>query len=90
VNRRSLIPIIIGAAAAIVGMMAVASIRHGRCANASAQWIPGSQTCIAAGVPLDVSRSYDIVLGLVIGLLLAFMMHRASTFAARRRVRKPE
>jgi hypothetical protein len=70
--------------------MAVASIRHGRCVAGNAQWIPGSQTCMTPSGPLDVARSYDMILGLVVGLLLAFMMHRASTFAARRRVRKPE
>jgi hypothetical protein len=89
-NRRSLLQLIIGVAAAIVGLMSVPWLRQGRCVDANATWVPASQSCMSSGGPLDVSRPYDYMIGLVIGLALVFMMHRASTFAARRRVRKPE
>ena len=89
-NRRTLIPIIIGAAAAIVGLMSIPWLRQGRCVEAHATWVSASQACMSASGPVDVARSYDMIIGLVVGLALAFMMHRASTFAASRRVRKPQ
>jgi hypothetical protein len=88
-NRRSLMQLIIGMIAAFAGMMSVMVLRQQRCMEAGGQWTGMGQRCLSAGGPIPVDRGVDFMAGLGVGLLVAFMLYRASTFAARRRSRAP-
>jgi hypothetical protein len=83
--RRSLIQILIGIVASISALWTVSALRANRCAGVGAQWLAATRTCQGPSGPVTVSRWTDIAAGLAVGVLLAAMLYRASTFAARRR-----
>lgn len=88
IKRSSFIPLLIGVIAALVGLTSVSWLRQGRCIGAGGQWIGNMQQCKTASGPLDVARFSDQIAGLAVGLILAFMLHRGSTFFRSRRVRQ--
>ena len=83
-NRQSLIQLLIGVIAAMAGLAALNAIRQDRCVDAGGQWMAAARSCAGPNGPLSVSRGSDVIAAIVIGVLLAFMLHRASTFARRR------
>jgi hypothetical protein len=83
-NRRSLIQLLIGIIATIAGLAALNAIRQDRCLDAGGRWMAAARSCVGPSGPLSVSRGTDVIAAIVIGVLLAFMLMRASTFARRR------
>jgi hypothetical protein len=83
-NRRSLIQLLIGIIATVAGLAALNAIRQDRCLDAGGQWVANARSCVGPDGPLTVARGSDVLAAIVIGVLLAFMLHRASTFARRR------
>ena len=84
-NRQSLIQLLIGIIAALTTLAALNAVRQDRCLDAGGQWVAATRACIGPEGPLQVARGSDFVVAVVIGILLAFMLHRASTFARRGR-----
>jgi hypothetical protein len=82
---RSFIPLIIGVAASLVGFVSVSALRQNRCGDAGGRWDDATRVCNVDGVPLDVARPLDVIIGIAVAVLLAFMLHRASTFVGRYR-----
>lgn len=87
-NRRSLVQLLIGAIATIGALMTLNGIRQDRCLDAGGQWLAVGRTCTGPNGPLPVGRASDVVAAIVVGALLAFMLHRASTFAHRGTTRR--
>ena len=83
-NRRSLIQLLIGVMATVAGLAAMTLVRQNRCLEAGGAWTIDERICRGPDGPIVVAQATDILLGVVIGLLLAFMLYRASTFATRR------
>jgi hypothetical protein len=83
-NRRSVIQLLIGVIAAVGGLGALTVIRQNRCVDAGGQWSMTQRSCTGSSGPIPVERWSDVTIALVIGLLLAVMLYRASTFANRR------
>lgn len=83
-NRRSLIQILIGAIATLGSLGALMVVRQNRCIAAGGQWSVVERTCAGPNGPIAVSQPADFTVALVVGVLLAFMLYRASTFATRR------
>jgi hypothetical protein len=83
-NRRSFIQLLIGVIASLGGLSVLTFVRQDRCLDAGGQWAAATRTCAGAAGPIDVARASDFVLALGVGVLLAFMLYRASTFASRR------
>ena len=84
-NRRSVIQLLIGVIAALGGLGALTVIRQNRCVDAGGQWSIAQRSCAGPSGPIPVDRWSDVTIALIIGLLLAVMLYRASTFANRRR-----
>ncbi len=83
-NRRSLIQILIGVIASLAALTIVTAVREDRCLDAGGKWIAATRACVGPEGPLPVSRASDVILAIVIGVVLAFMLYRASTFASAR------
>ena len=83
-NRRSLIQLLIGIIAAIASLVAVNAVRQDRCLDAGGQWIAAARTCVGPAGPVSVARGSDVIAAIVVGVLFAFVLYRASTFASRR------
>ena len=83
-NRQSLIQLLIGVIATVTALGALNVVRQNRCIDAGGQWTVGTRSCMGPDGPLSVAQGSDVLTALVVGLLLAFMLHRASTFARRR------
>lgn len=83
-NRRSLIQLLIGVIATMAGLAALNAIRQDRCLDAGGQWMAAARSCVGPGGPLSVARGSDVIAAIVIAVLLAFMLQRASMFARRR------
>lgn len=83
-NRQSLIQLLIGVIATIAGLAVLTAIRQDRCLDAGGQWMAGTRSCVGLEGPLAVGRGYDVFAAIGVGLLLAFMLYRASTFAHHR------
>ena len=82
-NRRSLIQLLIGIIATTAGLAALNAVRHDRCLDARGQWMAATRSCVGPAGPLSVARGSDVIVAIGIGVLLAFMLYRASTFARR-------
>ena len=83
-NRRSIIQLLIGVIAALGGLGALTVIRQNRCLDAGGQWSVVQRSCTGPSGPILVDRWSDITVALIVGLLLAVMLYRASTYANRR------
>ena len=83
-NRHSLIQLLIGVIAAVAGLTTMILIRQDRCLDAGGSWSAQTRVCLGPDGPLSVARVSDVTMALGVGLLMAFMLHRASTFANRR------
>ncbi len=88
-NRRSLIQLLIGIIAAMVSLTALNAVRQDRCLDAGGQWAAATRSCTGPSGPLSVARGFDVIAAIVVGVLLAFMLHRISTFASQRASRPP-
>lgn len=84
-NLRAFIPLLIGVMASLVGFMTVSALRQKRCVDSGGAWEAANRVCTLESAPLDVGSPIDIFAGIVVAAILAFMLHRASTFAARHR-----
>jgi hypothetical protein len=84
-TKRSLIPLLIGTIGSIVGFTAVAVLRQNRCSDAGGHWDASIGACALATGSINVNRASDLVAGLVVALMLGVALHRASTFATRKR-----
>ena len=84
-NRRSVIQLLIGIIAMLGGLGALTVVRQNRCVEAGGQWSMTQRSCTGPSGPLAIDRWSDITVALVVGLALAAMLYRASTFADRRR-----
>ena len=82
-NRRSLIQLLIGVIAAVAGLGTMVLVRQDRCLGAGGSWSIETRVCLGPQGPLVVARGSDVTVAIGIGLLVAFMLHRASTFADR-------
>jgi len=83
-NRRSLIQLLIGVIAAVAGLATMILVRQDRCLDAGGSWSAQTRVCLGPEGPVSVARASDVAVALGIGLLMAFMLHRASTFGNRR------
>jgi hypothetical protein len=83
-NRRTLIQLLIGVIASLGGLSVLTLVREDRCLDAGGRWAAETRSCVSASGPLDVARATDFVIALAVGVLLAFMLYRASTFASSR------
>jgi hypothetical protein len=84
-NRRSLKQVLIGVIAAMVGMASTTVLRISHCTDGGGRWVPDRQICLGPdGAPKPNAMS-EAVAGLGVALLTALVLHRISTFAARRR-----
>ena len=83
-SRRSLIQLLIGVIAALTSLAALNAVRQDRCLDAGGRWTAATRSCAGPDGPLSVARGSDLLAALVIGILLAFMLYRASMFARRR------
>jgi len=83
-NRRSLSQILIGVIATLGSLCALMAVRQNRCVAAGGRWSVADRTCVGPDGPIAVAQPADFAVALVVGALLAFMLYRASTFAARR------
>ena len=83
-NRRSLIQLLIGVIAAVAGLTAMILVRQDRCLDAGGSWNAATRVCLGPNGPLAVARGSDVTVAIGIGLLVAFMLYRVSTFADRR------
>ena len=83
-NRNSVIQLLIGIIATMAGLAALNAVRQDRCLDAGGQWMAATRSCAGPDGPLAVARGSDVIAAIVIGVLLAFMLYRASTFARRR------
>ncbi len=83
-NRRSLIQILIGVIASLAALTVVTAVREDRCLDAGGKWVAATRACVGPDGPLPVSRGSDVILAIAIGLVIAFMLYRASTFAQAR------
>lgn len=86
-NRRSLILLLIGVLASILGMLAATRIRARRCAALDGQWDEVARRCVlpagTAGETLpQLLTAY--LLGLVLAAIVAFMLWRVFLFATGR------
>src|SRR5262245_31673022 len=86
-NRRPFIQLLIGIIASIAGLATLNAIRQDRCQDAGGQWIAGTRSCMGPAGQLPVARGSDVLAAIVLGVLLAFMLYRASTFTSRRAAR---
>lgn len=84
-NFRAFIPLLIGIMASLVGFVTVSALRQKRCVDSGGLWNAAERVCTLESAPLDVSSPIDIFAGIAVAFVLAFMLHRASTFAARYR-----
>jgi hypothetical protein len=84
-NFRAFIPLLIGIMASLIGLVTVSALRQRRCVDSGGVWEAANSVCALESAPLDVSHPMDIFAGVAVAALLAFMLHRASTFAARHR-----
>ena len=82
-NRRSLIQLLTGVIAAVAGLGTMVLVRQDRCLDAGGSWSTETRVCLGPQGPLVVARRSDVTVAIGIGLLVAFMLHRASTFADR-------
>ncbi len=83
--RRSAIPLVIGIISSLVAFSVVGWLRRDRCADAGGSYDLASRRCLMPdGVTMDVAYAGDLMGGLVVGVALALMLYRATTFAARR------
>lgn len=82
---RAFIPLLIGIMASLVGFVTVSALRQKRCQASGGLWEAANRVCTLESAPLDVARLTDVVVGIAVAVILAFMLHRASTFAARYR-----
>ncbi|MHB1071721.1 MAG: hypothetical protein ACYC3Q_02750 [Gemmatimonadaceae bacterium] len=83
--RRTAIPLIIGIISSLVAFSAVGWLRRDRCVDGGGTYDMASRRCLMAdGVTMDVAYAGDLMAGLVVGVALALMLHRATTFATRR------
>ena len=86
-NRRSLILLLIGVLASLLGMLAATRIRARRCAALDGQWDEVARRCVLPpGTPGEtLSQSLTAyLLGLVIAAMIAFMLWRIFLFATGR------
>ena len=83
-NRRSLIQLLIGIIATMAGLAALNAVRQDRCLDAGGPWPAATRSCVGPDGPLSVARGSDVIVAIVIGVLLALMLDRASSFASRR------
>ena len=86
-NRRSLIQLLIGVIAAVAGLAIMVLLRRDRCLDAGGSWNATTRVCLGPDGPLAVARASDVTVAILIGLLVAFMLHRVSTFANRHAAR---
>lgn len=82
---RTFIPLLIGIMASLVGFVTISALRQNRCGDSGGRWDAATRLCTLEGAPLDVASPIDVVAGIAVAIILAFMLHRASTFAARHR-----
>lgn len=83
--RRSAIPLLIGIIASIVAFSTIGWLQRDRCLDAGGAWDAVARRCTGASGAIDVSRGTDILAAVAVGVLLAFMLFRAATFATQRR-----
>jgi hypothetical protein len=88
-NRRSLIQLLIGVIAAVAGLTTMILVRQDRCLDAGGSWSATTRVCLGPDGPVAVAQASDMIVAVFIGLLVAFMLHRASTFANRHAPRPP-
>jgi hypothetical protein len=86
VNRRSLISLLIGVLASIVGMLAAVRIRSNRCAGMGGTWNDAQRVCAVPGgngeTAIQVVTAY--LLGVVVALVAGFMLWRVMLFVTGR------
>lgn len=88
--RHRLALLLVGVAAALVGLSVATWVRRDDCLDAGGRWLAASRTCELAGGPAAAMPSWRAVaLGAGAGLLAAVVLWRTYTFfvgrAARRR-----
>ena len=88
-NRRSLIQLLIGVIGAVAGLTTMNLVRQDRCLDARGSWSAATRVCLGPDGPVAVAQASDMAVAVLIGLLVAFMLHRASTFANRHAPRPP-
>ena len=86
-NRRSLIQLLIGVIAAVAGLATMTLVRQNRCLDAGGSWNTTTRVCLGPDGPVTVAQASDMTVAVVIGLLVAFVLHRVSTFANRHAAR---
>jgi hypothetical protein len=84
-NVRAFIPLLIGIMASLVGFLTVSLLRQNRCGDSGGRWNAAERLCTVDGARLDIAHPTDVIAGVVVAVFLAFMLYRASTFAARYR-----
>jgi hypothetical protein len=87
VNRRSLISLLIGVLASIVGLLAAVRIRSNRCSGMGGRWDDAKRLCVvpdgtAGESATQVMTSY--LLGAVVALVAGFMLWRVMLFVTGR------
>ena len=84
-NRRSLVLLFIGAMGMLAGLWTLSALREDRCLDAGGKWLANARSCTGPAGSLDVARGSDVLMAVFVGVVLAFMLFRASTFAQSRR-----
>jgi hypothetical protein len=88
-DRRSIIILLIGVIASMVGFGIPAFLRQRRCGSAGGTWDGVGRHCVAStGERIDVSVGSDVVIGALIAIALAFMLFRILLFAMGRMTRR--
>jgi hypothetical protein len=91
VNRRSLIALLIGVLASILGLLAATRLRARRCGSLGGTWDDARRSCsLPAGVAGDsmLQTLGSYALGAAIAVLVAFMLWRAYLAATGRGPRR--
>ncbi len=76
-KRRPIILLLIGTIAALAGSVVIVVLRQNRCAGEGGHYDAAIRRCqLPGGDQVSVSAASDVIAGLVIAVLLAFMLVR--------------
>lgn len=82
-DRRSIIVLLIGVIASLVGALTALFLEQRRCGDAGGQWNAAARQCeLSSGATAGWSGT-SLLAGVVVGVLLAVFLYRAVLFFAR-------
>jgi hypothetical protein len=84
VNRRSLIVMLIGVIAAVVGGLVATFIEQRRCTDAGGRWLAAARACQLEGGASSGLTLTSLAAGVAAGVFIALFLYRAIVFFARR------